>query len=282
MGVHADLHTHTTASDGDLTPTQLVARGRSRGLATIAITDHDTLTGVEEGMAAGEACGLRVIPGIEISAVYEPGTLHMLGYFRGYPACLEKDLGQVQQGRSDRFPKIIERLNALGLMITLEDVIANAGGSQIGRPHIAKALIQKGYVKDFEEAFNRWLAKGKPAYVAKEKLSWEEAIRLIRTHGGVPVLAHPFTLEIGDDALRSLTAAMQSGGLLGIEVYYPEHTHAQTRLYRDIVRSLGLVATGGTDFHAPDRNSADLGATGLDEEHLRALLVLVEQTAAPV
>lgn len=279
MGAHADLHTHTTASDGDLTPTQLIARGKSRGLAALAITDHDTLKGVEEGLAAGEACGMRVIPGIEISAVYEPGTLHMLGYFPDYPVGLEEDLQQVQQGRKDRFPKIIERLHAHGLTITLEDVKAIAGEAQIGRPHIAKALIQKGYVKDFEEAFDRWLAKGKPAYVSKEKLSWEEAVRLIRAHGGVPVLAHPFTLEIGDEELRKLVAAMQSGGLLGIEVYYPEHTHAQTRLYRDIAQSLGLVVTGGTDFHAPDRNSADLGATGLDEAHLRVLLAVVEQGA---
>lgn len=279
MRVHTDLHAHTTASDGDLTPTQLVIRARTRGLSTLAITDHDTLKGVEEGMDAGAVNGIRVLPGIEISAIYEPGTLHMLGYFRTNPAGLEEELECVQQGRMDRFPKIIKRLNEHGLMITQEDVTAIAGEAQIGRPHIAKALIQRGYVKDFDEAFDRWLAKGKPAYVEKEKLSWEEAIRLIRTHGGIPVLAHPFTLEIGDDALRNLVTEMKDGGLMGIEVYYPEHTHAQMRLYREIARTLGLVATGGTDFHGTDRNGADLGDVGLDGEHLRNLLTVVEQAA---
>lgn len=273
MPVHADLHAHTTASDGDLTPTELVALAKTRRLTTLAITDHDTVKGLREGLAAGVGQGVHVIPGIEISAIFEPGTLHMLGYFSAFPQGLETDLEQVQQGRLDRFPKIIKRLNELGLMITQADVLAIAGTAQIGRPHIARALIQKGYVRDFEEAFDRWLAKGQPGYVEKEKLTWEDAIGLIGRHGGIPVLAHPFTLEIADDALRSLITAMQAKGLQGIEVYYPEHTHAQTRLYRNIARAQGLIATGGTDFHGQGHGGAGLAEVGLDEAHLQALLV---------
>ncbi|HQP32228.1 MAG TPA: PHP domain-containing protein [Deltaproteobacteria bacterium] len=275
MAVHADLHTHTTASDGDLTPSELVALAAARRLGALAITDHDTLKGVLEGVQAGNAQGLMVIPGVEISAVFEPGTLHMLGYFGVHPAGLEADLDRVQQARSERFPKIIRRLNDLGCMITLEEVAAIAGDAQIGRPHIAKALIARGYAKTFDEAFNRWLGKGKPAYVEKEKLSCEEAIALILKHGGVPVMAHPFTLELEDTDLKDFMAQHKERGLRGIEVYYPEHSHAQMRLYRDIARSLGLVATGGTDFHGQNRISAHLGDTGVDKDHLKALMDLL-------
>jgi 3',5'-nucleoside bisphosphate phosphatase len=275
LAVHADLHAHTTASDGDLKPAELVALASNRRLGALAITDHDTLKGVPEGIQAGAAAGLKVIAGIEISAIYEPGTLHMLGYFGDHPAGLEQDLEKVQQGRRDRFPKIIQRLNDLGFMLTLDEVQAIAGDAQIGRPHIAKALIARGYVKDFDEAFDHWLAKGKPGYVEKEKLSCQEAIDLIQAHGGVPVLAHPFTLELGDDALKELIVRMQACGLKGLEVYYPEHSHAQKRLYRHIAQSLGLIATGGSDFHGHGRNSTNLGDTGIDQEKLQDLLDLL-------
>jgi len=275
MAAHADLHSHTTASDGDLNPSELVALAGRRGLGALAITDHDTVKGIPEGLAAGAARGLTVIPGIEVSAVFEPGTLHVLGYFGIHPAGLEADLEKVQQGRSERFPKIIERLNKLGLTIGIEEVRAIAGEAQIGRPHIAKALIARGYVKNFDEAFERWLAKGKPAYVEKEKLSGEEAIGLILKHGGVPVLAHPFTLELDDAALKAFIARAKDCGLKGIEVYYPEHSRAQTRLYRDIARWFDLIVTGGTDFHGHDHGGADLGDAGVDQHHLKALLDLI-------
>ena len=275
MAVFADLHAHTTASDGDLKPSELVALAGQRRLGALAITDHDTLKGIPEGLQAGAALGLRIIPGIEISAIYEPGTLHMLGFFGTYPAGLEDDLDKVQKGRLERFPKIIQRLNDLGLMVTLEEVSALAGDAQIGRPHIAKALIARGYVKSFDEAFDRLLGKGKPAYVEKEKLSGEEAVDLILKHGGVPVLAHPFTLELAGTALHDFIARLKDCGLKGVEVYYPEHTHAQTRIYRDIAQSLRLIATGGTDFHGHARNGANLGDTGIDKDRLKALLDLL-------
>ena len=267
----ADLHVHTRASDGDLSPGEIVRLAGKRELLAVAITDHDTTIGAPEGLQAGIELNVNVIPGIEISAVYDPGTLHMLGYFGEFPSGLEDDLEKIQKGRLDRFPKIIERLNSLGLDVGIEDVRRIAGDAQIGRPHIAKALIKKGYVKDFDDAFEKYLGKGKPAYEEKEKLTWVEAIALIKRHKGISVLAHPFTLELKSSELKNLVNSMKEAGLSGIEVYYPEHTPEQTKLYKDIAREEGLILTGGSDFHSPERG-ASLGDCGIGEDNLKILL----------
>jgi len=267
----ADLHVHTKASDGDLTPEEIVELAGKRELLAIAVTDHDTITGVPQALQTGRKIGVNVIPGIEISAVYDPGTLHMLGYFKEFPAGLEDDLEKIQKGRLDRVARIIAGLNSIGFDITIEDVSVIAGNAQIGRPHIAKALIKKSYVKDFDEAFDKYLGKGKPAYVEKEKLTWEEAIGLIRKHEGISVLAHPFTLELESGGLKNLIIRMKTSGLSGMEVYYPEHTYEQTKLYKAIAEEAGLILTGGTDFHTHDRG-ASLGDCGIGEECLKIIL----------
>jgi predicted metal-dependent phosphoesterase TrpH len=267
----ADLHVHTRASDGDLSPGEIVRLAGKRELLAVAITDHDTIIGAPEGLRAGSELNVNVIPGIEISAVYDPGTLHMLGYFGRFPSGLEDDLEKIQKGRLDRFPKIIERLNSIGLDVSVEDVSRIASDAQIGRPHIAKALIKKGYVKDFDDAFEKYLGKGKPAYVEKEKLTWVEAIALIKRHNGISVLAHPFTLELKSSELKNLIISMKEAGLSGIEVHYPEHTPEQTKLYKAIARDAGLFLTGGSDFHTPDRG-ASLGDCGIGEDSLKIIL----------
>lgn len=263
----ADLHVHTTASDGEYSPEKIASLSFEKGLSAVAITDHDTIKGVPAALNAVKGLDIKVIPGIEISAVYDPGTLHMLGYFPEYPDTLEDDLENVQKGRLNRFPKIIEKFNCLGFDISIDDVMQIAGDAQIGRPHIAKALIKKGYATEFNEVFDKWLGKGKPCYVEKEKLTWEEAINLIKRHNGISVLAHPFTLELDELSLKELVGNMKSAGLSGIEVYYPEHTTDRIKLYRKIANEMGLIITGGTDFHSPLRN-AGLGECGIEKDNL--------------
>ncbi len=272
MQIYADLHVHTTASDGDMRPGEIVSKAASIGLNTVAITDHDTIEGIPEALRMGRQTGIRVIAGVEISAVYNPGTMHILGYFPTLPEGFEQELEAVQEGRRQRYPKIIKKLNALGFTITGDDVSSVAGNAQIGRPHIAKALINKGYVKDFRTAFSRYLAKGKPAYVEKDKMNIAQALPLIRQYGGLPVLAHPYTLGLEAYELKLLVQELKLSGLAGIEIFYPEHTKAQKKLYTSIARDLHLFMTGGTDFHGPGRASISVGDFGIDKETLNVMM----------
>lgn len=255
-----------------MTPGEIVSRAVSIGLGALAITDHDTLSGIPEAIRTGEERGIHAIAGVEISAVYNPGTMHILGYFQKYPEGLEKDLEYVQEARRKRCPRIIEKLNALGFTITADDIAVIAGDAQIGRPHIAKALISKGYVRDFETAFSQYLAKGKPAYVDKEKMTPEDALSLICDYGGLPVLAHPFTLELEAYELKLLVEELKDKGLMGMEIYYPEHSKAQKKLYASIAKDLDLFTTGGSDYHGPGRSNVRIGDFGVDAAALNIML----------
>jgi predicted metal-dependent phosphoesterase TrpH len=271
-----DLHTHSTYSDGSFSPGQLVKLAKERGLRAIALTDHDTVAGVEEAVTAGRELGVEVVPGVEISAQFGPGTMHILGYYlRPTHPELIGALKRLQQARAARNPKIIGRLQTLGLEITTAEV-RDLSSEQVGRPHIAKALVQRGYVSSIAEAFSRYLKKGAPAYVEKFRFSPQEAIGLIRGAGGLASLAHPFTLGIDEpDELSPLVGELQAMGLEGIEVFYPGHTDDMTALYDDIAKRLGLLRTGGTDFHGDLKNGSDLGggveARSLDYALLQAL-----------
>jgi predicted metal-dependent phosphoesterase TrpH len=269
LHIRADLHVHTRASDGDLDPEQVVSQARYSGIDAVAVTDHDTVAGTQEALASAQKHGIEVIAGVEISAIFEPGTLHILGYFPSYPHGFEQALKPLQEARKLRFPRMIEKLNRLGIGVSLEDVLKIAGTAQIGRPHIAKALIGKGFVRDFEEAFSRYLAKGRPAYVEKEKMTPGEAIRTILAYKGIPVLAHPFTLELEKSELRRFIRELAGLELMGIEICYPEHTRSQKRLFTQIAQEHGLLVTGGTDFHGPGPGGLTIGACGLDAEGLR-------------
>jgi hypothetical protein len=218
---------------------------------------------VEEAVTAGEEFQVEVVPGVEISAEHSPGTMHILGY------CLDTTdpdllgaLRVLQQARAARNPKIIQRLRALGLDISLGEVLALSGG-QPGRPHIAQALVDRGYVSDRNDAFRRYLRKGGPAYVEKFRFPPHRAIAMIRRAGGIAVLAHPFTLEISEAAeLARVVGELTAMGLEGIEVYYPEHTEQMTAHYETLADTFGLLCTGGSDFHGALKDDTRLGGEG--------------------
>ena len=256
-----DLHTHTTASDGSFTPSQLVHHAKEKGLRALAVTDHDTIDGNQEALNAGVREGLEVVPGIEISVDYSPGSMHMLGYFIDTESQrLQEKLALLQDSRSDRNPKIIEKLNALGLDITYDEVVEASGGGQVGRPHIAQVLLRKGYATTIQEAFDKYLGKGAPAYFDKFRLNAEDAIAMITDAGGIPVLAHPFTLKCTNQGeLEELIKHLTGHGLQGIEVYYTEHNEKQISRYRLLAERNNLLLTGGSDFHGANMAGVELG-----------------------
>ena len=271
-----DLHTHSNRSDGNYSPRRLIELAKESCLRAIALTDHDTVAGVEEAEAAGREYDLEVVPGVEISAQYSPGTMHILGYcIRATDTELVRSLKELQQARAARNPKIVERLQALGLEIAFSEVLALSGG-QVGRPHIAQALVHRGYVSTIDEAFSRYLKKGAPAYVEKFRFSPRQSISIIRRAGGLAVLAHPLTLGIDKTTeLIQLVRELKTMGLEGIEVFYPGHSEEITGLYKEIARRLDLVCTGGSDFHGDLKNGSILGggqqANNLQYELLQVL-----------
>jgi predicted metal-dependent phosphoesterase TrpH len=255
-----DLHTHSTFSDGSLTPEQLAERAGSMGLTAIALTDHDCTGGVEQFLAACKIRNIRGVPGVEISADVKHGTMHLLGYFiASGDAALESMLHQIRDGREIRNREILRKLNALGLDLTWPEVASLAGEDVVGRPHFAQALLARGYVSSREAAFDLYLAKGKPAYADRFRLSPADSIAAIRGAGGIAVLAHPFTLDLAPGALKTYITELRDKGLQGIEVYYSEHSADLTRSYLTLVRELGLAATGGSDFHGESNPAIKLG-----------------------
>jgi predicted metal-dependent phosphoesterase TrpH len=258
---YVDLHLHTTASDGVLSPSEIVRYAKARGLQAIAITDHDTIEGCEEGLSEGERVGFEVIPGIEISAEHSPGSMHILGFFLDiYHPVLNERLEYLQKARAERNPKIVEKLNRLGINITFEEVLRASGGGQVGRPHFANVLLEKKYVRSFQEAFDRFLKKGAPAYVDKIRFTSKEAVHFINEARGVAVLAHPNTLGVnGYPALEKLILQLVEEGLKGIEVYYPEHSASEVAQYKTLADRYGLLSTGGTDYHGIEKNELEIG-----------------------
>ncbi len=260
-----DLHMHTLHSDGTFTPTELVELAKSKGLSCIALTDHDTLSGVEEAQTAGNRLGVEVIAGVEISAICDPGTMHILGYFIDPKSKqLQEKLEEIQEARRQRNPMIIEKLQALGIDITFEEVERESGGDQIGRPHFAKVLLQKGYVKNFDEAFEKYLTKGAPAYIDKRKLSSRDAISMIEEAGGVASLAHPKQLKLDSKPaeFEKVLDHLKSEGLKGIEVYSSCQNKEEAARYKKTAERLGLFVTGGSDFHGANKPDVTLGWMG--------------------
>ena len=261
-----DLHIHSTASDGTLAPVDIVERARQLGLAAIAITDHDTVDGVQQILKNGPPRDIRFLTGVELSTAPPErfpcrGSLHLLGYgFRHDDDDLQQQLHKLQEARRNRNPRIIAKLQRLGIDITIDELETPGQKRQTGRPHIAELLLKKGVVHTFDEAFDRFLGNDKPAYVDKYRIPCHQAIRLIKQAGGVPVLAHPGLIRPTRPwQLTDLLAELQAGGLQGLEVYYPEHSPEQTREFTELARNHGLVLTGGTDYHGTIKAGIELG-----------------------
>ncbi len=252
-----DLHTHSTASDGTLSPEELILEAAHKNLKYLALTDHDTIDGLSQISTVPD--GLIFINGVEISAEF-PKTLHILGYgFDPKHTELNHTLKELQDFRLNRNKKMIENIKKLGFDITFEELEKEAGGELIGRPHFASLFARKGYVGSYQEAFDKYLDKGKPLYLNKKRLQPDKAIKLLLDAGGIPVIAHPYQTKLNDEKLEELVADLANCGLMGIEVFYSKHTHDQIRFYKYLADKYGLLITTGSDFHGKTKPDIHLG-----------------------
>lgn len=245
----ADMHVHTTASDGLYSPEEAVERAVEKGLSAIAIADHDNISGIQPASRRAMSLGnIRVIPAVELSCEWESRDVHVLGYFidMAHPDML-RFLSELAEARHRRLQKMIARLHALGVSISVDEVLAQAGSGVVGRPHLARILAEKGYAEDEADAFAVFLERGKPAYVERYKIAPEEAVERVLEWGGVPFLAHPGLGPIPDHYIRRLVAA----GLQGLEVKHPAHSRDQVLRYCQMATELGLLISGGSDTHGP-------------------------------
>ncbi len=276
-----DLHTHSTESDGSMEPDELVRHAFGLALSAIALTDHDTLDGVSRALEEGKRLGMEVIPGVEISVTLSSWDLpsvicphsikesnsvsmrpemHLLGYFfSGNYSLLSETLRTLREKREQRNPKVIKKLNELGFDITLGEVASKAAGGMVGRPHIARVLMDKGYISSLSEGFDKYLATGRPAYVEKDQLTPEEGIAEITRAGGVPVLAHPIYLGLKGIQLGKVLEKLKAAGLKGIEALYTENTQEQTEELLQLATEYELKVTGGSDFHGSFKPDIEVG-----------------------
>ena len=256
-----DLHTHSTFSDGTFTPLQLVKYAEEKGLKAFALTDHDTTEGVKE--AKSIETNVEVISGVEISTRYDKKEIHIVGlYVNENDADLNKQLKYYREKRVTRNFEILEKLNSLGVNITIDDVKESCTGDVISRAHIAKALVSKGFVGSYTEAFDRYLGDNKCAYVPRETLNYEESMELITKAGGVPVLAHPLLYKMSDTNLENMMVKLRQKGLKAVELYYSTHSNSDTQHIMAMANRVGLIYSGGSDFHGATKPKIDMG-TGM-------------------
>lgn len=257
-----DLHSHSTASDGSETPTRLVELALEAGLRCLALTDHDSLGGLDEAIAAAAGTGLELIPGLELSLQYDRGGMHLIVLWLG-PGTgpLQDRLAELRASRNERNARIADILTSIGLPITLEEIEEEAHGGSVGRPHIAAVMMARGYVPDIRTAFDLWLGAGRPAYVGRKRLDPADAITLARESGGVPVLAHPHTLGITTASeMADLLSDLKRAGLVGLEALYPAYHRHEREGYADLARRFGLLPSGGSDFHGTYKPGLLLGS----------------------
>ncbi len=271
-----DLHTHSTASDGRLSPAEVIRKSAEAGLTVIALADHDTVDGIVPALEAAKTFPwLKVIPGVEISTDVPEGEVHVLGYFIDftYPE-LQATLRRMRYSRQERAQGMIAKLRNLGLPIEWERVKEIAGGGSIGRPHLAQALLEKNYIASIKEAFTKYIGWGGPAYVSREKMTPVEAVALILQANGLPVLAHPLTINNSETMIIELKAA----GLVGIEAYYDGYTVEEINGLVTLAKRYGLIATGGSDYHGLDTSTETMiGGADVPIESAEQLIALAEQ-----
>lgn len=242
---------HSVFSDGTNTPEELIEKAVTAQLSAVALTDHDTVKGVDCFLRAATTQGVQGISGVEVStSYYGAGAMHLLGYFVNHldPLFLEQ-LKQIRATRQSRNEEILRNLHKSGMMLSMQEVASFAGDDVIGRPHFAQALVARGYARNTKEAFKHFLARGAAAYARRRTLTAEESLHLIRNAGGLPVLAHPITLEATPGQLRELVAELKDRGLAGLEVYHSQHSPARVRDYLKLAQDFDLVPTGGSDYH---------------------------------
>jgi predicted metal-dependent phosphoesterase TrpH len=261
MEKYCDFHTHSNASDGSDTPAGLMAKAADAGLGTVALTDHDTVAGLDEAEREAERQGIGFIPGVELSVIHDQGNMHMLCYLmdrndRAFRAVLAR----LQEARGLRNERMLASLEEVGKPLSMDELEALAGDGQVGRPHFARAMVQRGYVSSVSEAFELYLKRGAPAYVPKSILSAEDAIKVIHDAGGIAVLAHPCSLRTASiDALEEIIARLARQGLDGVECHYSEHGKTFTEKCVGIANKYGLVITGGSDYHGKAKPHIGLG-----------------------
>ncbi|PIE68954.1 MAG: phosphatase [Deltaproteobacteria bacterium] len=262
-----DLHTHSTASDGTLTPTELVKHAHSLGLRALAVTDHDTTRGLDEAIQAGRRYGVEIIPGCELSVTFQPGFMHIVGLWISpdapYLNAVFKDL---HEKRATRNTRIIAKLNDLGMDITYQEVLDLAGDATVGRPHIARVLLGKNLVASINEAFTTYLGATGKAYVPKDKLSPERAIQVLKQEQATIILAHPYSLDLTGEAEAATIERLAQWGIDGLEAYYSLHSPRQTRHYLDLCERLHLLPSTASDFHGTVKPDIALG-TGKGNLH---------------
>ncbi|MFW6381223.1 MAG: PHP domain-containing protein [Bacillota bacterium] len=269
----ADLHVHSTYSDGSFSPEALVKKAWQLGLKALAVADHDTVEGVEPALEAGQKYGLEVIPALEFSTFRGKAEIHILGYYVDYKD--ERLLGMVDkifQARLERARKMVKLLNQQGVNITLTGVREIAGDEYIGRPHIARAMVEAGYIEEMGEAFTGdYIGNQGQAYVDKYRLKPEQAIRIIKEAGGIPVLAHPVFVNHGRSLGKADIKGLKDRGLEGLEVFHSKHNQQDTDFYLEIAREFNLLITGGSDFHGENSPGVNLGDVRLNKEYLDKL-----------
>ncbi len=274
-----DLHVHSTASDGRLSPADVVYKSAELGVTIIALADHDSVDGIAPALAAAEAFPqMKVIPAVEISTDVAQGEVHVLGYFIDYnDQELRAKLEVFRNSRKERAKGMIDKLRNLGMSIDWQRVQEIAGSGSVGRPHIAQAMLEKGYIGSFKEAFTKYIGRNGPAYVEREKMTPSEAVELILQAKGLPVLAHPFTVN----APEILVAELVTAGLVGIETYYARHTDSEINKLLALAAKHNLIATGGTDFHGLDIDTETMiGGVDVPVESAERLIALAEQRSS--